>query len=636
MHFIGSVVYVHDDVYTTSGLTELTIIDGQQRLTTITLLYIALYRHAISENNISLSDKIYETYLVNKFAEESEKLKLKLKPTDNNKIALSYVMSPDKSYIDLPFSRILENFRFFFEKINTKTSPVILKGLQRLVFVEIALDRQKDSPQRIFESLNSTGLELSQADLIRNYILMGLPRVEQEQVFSHFWAPIEESAKNFVTNESRVSDFVRDYLTMKNKEIPNKSQVYEKFKENFPTPNQDRLKEILGEIRTFAKIYSRLLNPDREENSKIARELHYINILEISVAYPFLMQVYQDYETQIITSGDFLAVLKIVQSFAWRRFIVGLPTHALNKIFMNLYDRIDKDSYLPSLEKSLMQRTGTQRFPRDVEIIENLKYKDMYNTKPKSRNYFFDKIENFNNSEVVDVSSPLLTIEHIFPQNPDLVWKQALSSEEFAEISDKYLNTIGNLTLSGNNGKLGNKGFIAKRDMNDDGLEQGYAFSRLWLNRDLKDLDRWGIAEIQDRIEQISERFLSIWPAPAVVLDDVSDLGEVNIFDAEEPRHKKLEYAVFFGKKIVVRQVARLYVEIFSQLFDLQPEAFQGTRLGERLQISADPTTLRSPLKIADGYFIEGNLDNKLKFDRMKAALSELGIEDELSVKFEA
>lgn len=634
MHFIGSVVYVHDDVYTTSGLTELTIIDGQQRLTTITLLYIALYRHALSENNRSLSDKIYETYLVNKFAEESEKLKLK--PTDNNKIALSYVLTPDKSYIDLPFSRILENFRFFFEKINSKTAPIILKGLQRLVFVEIALDRQKDSPQRIFESLNSTGLELSQADLIRNYILMGLPRVEQEQVFSNFWAPIEESAKNFVTNESRVSDFVRDYLTMKNKEIPNKSQVYEKFKENFPTPNRDKLIEILSEIRTFAKIYSRLLNPDREENSKISRELHYINSLEISVAYPFLMQVYQDYDTDVISDEEFLFVLKLVQSFAWRRFIVGLPTHALNKIFMNLYDRIDKDFYLPSLEKSLMQRTGTQRFPRDVEVIENLKYKDIYNTKPKSRNYFFDKIENFNNSEVVDVSSPLLTIEHIFPQNPDLVWKQALSSDEFNEISDKYLNTIGNLMLSGNNGKLGNKGFIAKRDMNDDGLEQGYAFSRLWLNRALKDLDRWGVAEIQDRIKQISERFLYIWPAPNVVLDDVSDLGEVNIFDAEEPRHKKLEYAVFFGKKIIVRQVARLYVEIFSQLFDLQPEAFQGTRLSERLQISADPAILRSPLKIADGYFIEGNLDNKLKFDRMKAALSELGIEDELSVKFEA
>jgi len=634
MHFIGSIVYVHDDVYTTSGLTELTIIDGQQRLTTITLLYIALYRNALKSNNNSLAQRIYKTFLINEFADEAEKLKLK--PTDNNRLALSHLMNPEISIQNLNYSRVIENFRYFESNINSNISETVLKGLQRLVFVEIALDRQKDSPQRIFESLNSTGLELSQADLIRNYILMGLPRSTQESVFKEFWAPIEESAKNLSTNESKVSDFVRDYLTMKNKEIPNKNQIYEKFKENHPTPVYEKLVQALTDIRTFAKIYCKILNPDMEQESSIRRELEYISSLEIGVANPFLMPVYNDYDNGAIDRDVFLKILKLTQSFTWRRFIVSLPTSALNKIFMNLYDRIDKANYVESLERNLMQRTGVQRFPRDSEVIESLKLKDLYNTKPKSRNYLFDKIENHNNFETVDVTSSKVTIEHIFPQNPDAVWKQALHAEELDQLSEKYLNTIGNLTLSGNNGKLGNKSFMAKKTMNDDGGEQGYIYSRLWLNRDLKDLDKWGVQEVENRARAISQRFLEIWPAPAVLIDNSASHDEINIFDADDPKHKKLEYAVFFDRKIVVRQVAKLYTEVFSQLYDLQPDAFHETKLSERLQISNSPEKLRGPLKIAEGYYIEGNIDNKLKFDRMKAALTELQIEDELSIKFEA
>lgn len=633
IHFIGSIVYVHDDVYTTSGLTELTIIDGQQRLTTITLIYAALFRHASRSDNNALAQRIYKTFLINEFADDSEKLKLK--PTDNNRLALSHIVNPNGSISEFSYSRVIENFRYFENFINVSNADTILKGLQRLVFVEIALDRQKDSPQRIFESLNSTGLELSQADLIRNYILMGLARSAQEVVFKDFWAPIEECAKNHATNESKVSDFVRDYLTMKNKEIPNKGQVYDKFKEKYPTPAYDQLVSALAEIRNFAKIYSNIINPERESDHQIKKELMYINSLEIGVANPFLMRVYDDWKNSIINREMFLAILKLIQSFTWRRFIVGLPTHALNKIFMNLYDRVEKSDYVASLERNLMQRTGVQRFPRDAEVIESLKFKDIYNTKPKSRNYFFDKIENFNNIELVDVTSPQITIEHIFPQNPDAIWKQTLSPEDYKALSEKYLNTIGNLTLSGNNGKLGNKGFIAKKTMNDDGGEQGYIYSRLWLNRRLKELEKWSVVEVEERAQEISKRFLQIWPAPTVSLENLASNDEINIFDAEDPKHKKLEYAVFFDRRIVVRQVARLYTEVFSQLYDLQPDAFHETKLSERLQISNNPDKLRGPLKISDTYYIEGNIDNKLKFDRIKAALTELQIEDELSIKFE-
>lgn len=631
-HFIGSIVYVHDDVYTASGLTELTIIDGQQRLTTLTLIYIAIYRFVLSEGNDNLAQRLFKTYLINEFAEESEKLKLK--PTDNNKLALSQILSPNSAIKQVGYSRIIDNYRYYESCINSANVDVILKGMTRLIFVDISLDRQKDNPQRIFESLNSTGLELSQADLIRNYILMGLPRSAQEALFSKIWEPIEANARNYETNESRVSDFIRDYITMKQRDIPNKAAVYEKFKERYPVPNSTELKDALDEIRDFSILYAKLINPISEPNIYISEELKYINTLEINVAYPFLMRVYKDYNETKIDEGTFVSVLRLVQSFAWRRFLVGLPTNALNKIFMTLYDRVNPNAYLHSIEQSLVQRSGIQRFPNDSEIIQIIKERDIYNTKSKTRTYFFDRLENHKNNERVDVRSALVTVEHIFPQNPDAEWRLHLDDAEYAQLTDQYLNTIGNLTLSGNNGKLGNKWFEDKKNMNVEGGEQGYAFSRLWLNRDLKDSPTWGVAQVIARSENIAARCLEIWPAPPVdITIDPSD-EEVNIFDAEEPKHKKLEYAVFFGRKVEFTQVAKLYVDVLRQLLDLQPEAFHGTKLGERIQLTNDKTMLRQALAISDDYFVEGNIDSTLKFDRLKVALAELGVEDELLVKY--
>lgn len=631
-HFIGSIVYVHDDVYTASGLRELTIIDGQQRLTTLTLIFIALYRHAMATGKDQQAQRIYKTYLINEFAEDAEKLKLK--PTDNNKVALAQIMDPKEAIKASGYSRLIENFRFFQARITDANFDVVLRGVSKLIFVDIALDRQKDNPQRIFESLNSTGLELSQADLIRNYILMGLPRKEQEKVFRKFWEPIEANARNREVNESRVSDFIRDFLTLKQKDIPNKGAVYAKFKERYPVPNSADLMDALEELREFSHVYARLLNPDLESDPEIRRELGYIRTLEVNVAFPFLMPVYRDFTAGIISRDVFAAVLRLVQSYVWRRFILSLPTNALNKIFMSLYDRVDPAEYLVSIERSLMQRGGSQRFPRDAEVIAMLREKDIYSTKSRTRTYFFDRLENHNNRELVDVTVPGITVEHIFPQNPEPSWRSALAADEYAVLGEKYLNTIGNLTLSGNNGRLGNKLFIDKRDMNEDDGEQGYRFSRLWLNRDLQALDGWGVKQVEARADRIAKRFLEVWPAPAIEVVAETNGDEINIFDAEEPRFKRLEYAVFLGARLNVTQVAKLYVEVLEQLLVLQPEAFQGTKLGERIQLTSEPDTLRQAVRVAEGYFVEGNIDSTNKFERMKLALSELGMEEELYIKF--
>ena len=631
-HFIGSIVYVHDDVHAVAALQEFTIIDGQQRLTTLTLIYIAIYRHFLAAGEDREAQRIYKTYLINEFAEDAEKLKLK--PTDNNKAALAQMMDPQEAVKVSGYSRLIENFRFFQSRIDASNVATVLKGVSKLIFVNIALDRQKDNPQRIFESLNSTGLELSQADLIRNYILMGLPRREQEQVFRKFWEPIERNARNLEVNESRLSDFIRDYLTLKQKDIPNKGAVYAKFKERFPVPSSPELMEALNEIRDLSNVYARLLNPDMETDAVISRELGYIRTLEINVSYPFLMPVYRDFQSGVIVRDEFAAVLQLVQSYVWRRAILGLPTNALNKIFMGLYDRVELEDYLKSVQRALMQRGGTQRFPRDPEVLAVLKEKDMYSMKGRTRTYFFDRLENHNNREIVDVTVPGITIEHIFPQKPDPEWRNTVDEDDFAALGEQYLNTIGNLTLSGNNGRLGNKTFAEKRDMNHDGGEQGYRFSRLWLNRDLQTLDHWNVAQVEARAERIALRFLEVWPAPSVDVLAGPDVEEVNIFEAEEPKFKKLEYAVFLGNRLWVTQVSRLYVEVIQRLLLEQPDAFHGTKLGDRIQLTSDPASLRQSVQVGEGYFVEANIDSTSKFERMKFILAELGLEDELYIKF--
>lgn len=631
-HFIGSIVYIHDDVHSVAGLQEFSIIDGQQRLTTITLIYIAIYRHLVGAGEEREAQRVYKTFLINEFADDAEKLKLK--PTDNNKAALTQIMDPREAVKVSGYSRLVENFRFFQSQITEANVATVLRGMTKLIFVDIALDRQKDNPQRIFESLNSTGLELSQADLIRNYILMGLPRREQEKLFRAFWEPIEANARNLEVNESRVSDFIRDYLTLKQKDIPNKGAVYAKFKERFPVTNSPELMAALDEIRELSNVYARLLNPRLEPDTLLSRELAYIRTLEINVAYPFLMPVYRDFQAGIITRDDFAAVLRLVQSYVWRRAMLGLPTNALNKIFMGLYDRVDPAAYLASIERALMQRGGAQRFPRDAEVLAVLREKDVYSTKSRTRTYLFDRLENHNNREIVDVTVPEITVEHIFPQNPDPAWRNQVDEDDYVTLGEKYLNTVGNLTLSGNNGRLGNKTFVEKRDMNEGGGEQGYRFSRLWLNRDLQALDHWNVAQVEARADRIAKRFLEVWPAPSIDVLADTDGEEVNIFDAEEPRYKRLEYAVFRGNRLWITQVAKLYVEVIQELLAQHPEAFHGTRVGERVQLTADPATLRQAVQVAEGYFVEGNVDSTTKFERIKFVLAELGLEDELFVKF--
>lgn len=628
-HFIGSIVFIHEGTYSTSEVKELVIIDGQQRLTTVNILYVSLYRFAKENGLPQDADRILNMFLTNQYV-QSESNKLKLKQTDVNSAAFHAIMNGTERDFDR-FSNVIENYNYFRTLINQDNFQAILGGINRLIFVEISLERDKDDPQRIFESLNSTGLDLSQSDLIRNFILMDLEPREQQRIFEQIWNPIEDNARDLTLQKSLVSDYIRDYLTLRNKKIPNKSRVYEEFKKLYPVKSEEYQQE-LENIKSLSSHYRKFINPSVVDDQELKRQLEYIARLEVNVAYPFLLQVFEDEENGKIDRTGLISILKLIQTYSWRRFIVGLPTNALNKIFMTLYSEVDAEDYYNSVAIALLKKKGSGKFPTDEEVRVALHDRDMYNIKSKNRNYFFELLENFNNREFVDTSRDSITIEHIFPQNPNEDWLSALSPEELFDFKEHKLNTIANLTLSGNNGALSNKSFHAKKVMNIDGGEQGYMYSRLWLNTFLKDLDTWNIENYEKRFEMISDRFFKIWEFPDVEIPVNEEFTEQSIFQAEEPTHKKLEYFIFEDTKVEEETVAQMYFYVIEKLYEKNPQLLHDNQ--ELLKFNRDQGQFRTPQEVTNGYYIEANIDSASKFRILKKLLELYEMEEDLLIKY--
>ena len=502
-HFLGSIVYIHEGVYGI-GEKEFYVIDGQQRMITITLLHIALY-HRLKESKEEYADEIYELYLVNKFSKRD--IKLKLLPPEENLNILNKILEENWEELeDYQDRNIVKNYKFFKEIISNYSNEEIeylLAGLDKIIYVDIALEKDKDDPQKIFESLNSTGLDLSQGDLIRNYILMDLEREKQNLVYKNLWLPIENNCKISLGNEIKnyVSDFIRDYLTLKNGKIPSKPKVFEEFKEFYNKNNDEQLEDI----KNFSEEYSHIIKPNTEKDKEIRKELENLKVLDQTVINTFLIGILRDYRENKIIKNEILEILKLLQSYIWRRFITEKPSNALNKIFQGMYFRISKDQkYYKSLEESLLN----QDFPTDDELKEALKTKNVYKDKEKLR-YVFKELENYNHNELIDFENEKITIEHIFPQKPNKSWKEKYSDYELEEMKT-FKDTISNLTLTGSNANLGNKSFLEKR--NDD--IHGYKNSKLYLNKYLGKLNEWNLSAMEGRFEKLFKNIVKIWKRP--------------------------------------------------------------------------------------------------------------------------
>jgi hypothetical protein len=454
---------------------------------------------------------------------------------------------------------------------------------------------------------------------------MRLNHEEQERIYSNYWVCIEQDCVLSKSNESKVSDFIRDYLTIENKKIPKKGNVYAEFKAKYHSLHALDLDTVLTPIKRFANHYHKLINPESEPDREIRKELTSINRLEITVAYPFLLHIYDDYANRDIEKALFIEILKCIESFLFRRFITGLEARELNKIFMNLYEKVDRADYLYSIQRALVRRGGEQRFPTDEEVSNALRSKDMYTIKERKR-YILDKLENHRNKEKVIIQDNAdITIEHIFPQNPDKEWEKTLDKEEYKFMKEK-LHTIGNLTLSGNNGALGNKSFQEKRDLKD----KGYKDSRLWLNRYLASIDAWNRETLEKRFDMIKDRFLEIWAYPSIRPDDVPAERETSLF-AIDPTHRKFEYIIFRGEKKEICTMTELYREVVKQLFESRQDTFFTTDLMETVSLTRkeDKAKLNSSLEISDTWFIEGGMSSKDKQSKIKKIASAFGLEDD-------
>lgn len=503
-HFIGSIVYIEKGLFQASDVPRLLVIDGQQRLTTVSLLLAAFARmlEERGDGKEITKNKINNLFLFN--SEESDEKRYKLILTQSDKDTLENILER-KEILKKHSPNLVSNFEFFYDRIKkTDIDPDILyRGIRKLVIVDVSLDSDYDNPQLIFESLNSTGLELSQADLIRNYILMGLEKEVQEQIYKKYWFPMEEI---FSHSEGAVwfDKFMRDYLTIKTGTIPNIKKVYSSFKEYKEFKATD-VEELVSDIHYHSRFFIKLVF-DKEENPVLKQVIRDINSLKVEVAYPFLLEMLVHHSNGKIAEDDLIEIFRMVESYVFRRSICDIPTNSHNTTFANLASQLDDKSYLESTKAVFNRMEKYRKFPNNAEFRDLLAIKNVYHM--KTRNYLFDKLENFGKKERADTKD--YTIEHIMPQNKILSeeWKDDLGSE-WKEIHERYLHTVGNLTLTGYNSELSDRPFLEKRDM-----EGGFAKSPIRLNSDLAGLDRWNEDEIVKRAKILAGRAVEIWRFP--------------------------------------------------------------------------------------------------------------------------
>lgn len=518
-HFIGSIVYVERGLSTVTTEEALLVIDGQQRLTTSTLLIAALAEHFKTHNVAELLDafsfkKLRNYYLLNPDEDGDRHYKLILSETDKDTLLALLQDTPMPAQVS---TRITENYALFQSLIEQHQHELeaICQGLAKLVIVDVALDRSQDNPQLIFESMNSTGLELSQADLIRNYILMGLEPKLQTELYNTYWRPMEK-AFGQAAYVVHFDAFMRHYLTTKTGEIPNVREVYLAFKA-FAQKQPDthtRTRDLVADIHAYALYYCAMAL-GTETDAGLKQAFHDLRELKVDVAYPFLLDVYHNYQQGRLSSDEALQVVRLVESYVFRRAICAIPTNSLNKTFAGLSRTLKKDRYLESVQAALLLLPSYRRFPKDEEFQREIKLRDLYNF--RSRSYWLRRLENHGRKERVVVED--YTIEHILPQNEDLSpeWQQELGPD-WQRIQEEWLHTLGNLTLTGYNSEYSDRPFAYKRDQvtDKDGNPIGFASSPLKLNLGLGAVAQWDEAAIKARAERLATDAAKVWKVPAL------------------------------------------------------------------------------------------------------------------------
>ena len=502
-HFIGSVVLI-SNLETTASIPKWQVIDGQQRLTTITLLIIALLKRASELGMESVSatslDAIEEYFLTNRFGDGDMHYKLLL--TKRDKSSLRALV--DKKYDSEDVSdNMKRNFDYFCDQFIDKESiETAYQGLQTLKVVEVLLQINQDDPQAIFESLNSTGVDLSQADLIRNYVLMNQPQDIQTELYENTWFPMEQLFGGFY--EKKFDRFAQDFLTLATKSniLVRAIDVYTLFKQWFSEQINDKsIDEILNNIHNQVRFYTNysLLQESDNELKNAFSDLKRL----IDVATPVIIRLYQLYENDKLSKNDFIKSVRLLESYILRRSVCGMQTRSYGNLFASLAQKITEEKPLESLSVAIARFSKNSRFPNDVEFIESLKNNDLYES--ANCRLILERIEN-DSKEKIDTTK--FSIEHIMPQNENLrkEWKDMLG-DEWQLVHQTWLHRLGNLTLTGYNSEYSDKDYQTKKTING-----GFDVSPLRLNRDMRESEVWTENEMIARAERLANQSIKLWP----------------------------------------------------------------------------------------------------------------------------
>lgn len=510
-HFVGSIVNIAEQAMPT-GVQKYMIIDGQQRLTTLSLLLIALRDYAEEHPEDGTNARRIDNMLLkNEYEDGDERYKLLLTETDRE---LLKSLVEKKPISDPSLSRILSNYNFFVRKIaNKELQPKdVYEAIGRLQIVNITLDRNVDDAQAIFESLNSTGKELSESDLIRNYVLMGLEPSEQRYVYEHMWRPME-LLFDYEKQDTVMDRFFRDYLTMKTTRIPKIDRVYEGFKAYHLNCEFSTIRELCADLLTYATYYTNMVF--RRSDKPVLKSLYSdIGDLRMEVAFPFLLKVHNDCTEGVITEDDLIEIIKMCISYVFRRSICDIPPNSLNKTFATLRNKIKPYDYMNSIKAFFVLRDDYKEFPDDEKFEKAFVSRDIYNM--RSRNFILSHLENYGNKAPIIIEN--YTIEHIMPQNsnPRDEWKTMLGAN-WKEIQKTYLHTIGNLTLTAYNSEMSDNPFMVKMDM-----EGGFKESALRLNAYLVKLTEWNEQHIKERAKLLAEKAEQIWTYPEITATELA------------------------------------------------------------------------------------------------------------------
>ena len=618
-HFFGSIVSVQSESGT---MEEFLIIDGQQRLTTISLLLLAIYHLLSSGKMVSrdhqLTDKILKKYLIDEY--EPEEKRIKLKPIKNDQKAFGILFDQDEEYI--PDSNLTINYRYFYDRIQHGELDIdeLFDAICKLEIINISLNHE-DNPQLIFESLNSTGLNLSEGDKIRNYILMGLPNDQQTKFYEKYWNRIESYT------DYDVSSFVRDYLSIKQQSTPNMNSVYPTFKKYVEDAEVADIEPLLKDLLEYAKRYAFLIkggHSDERLNSCIYR----LNRLSTSVTRPFLLEVIRLSESGALTADELIEVFHFTESYLFRRAICDLPTNALNKIFLLLHREIirfdgDESHYVEKFKYALLSKRERTRFPSDEEFAECMSTRNIYGMNPKNKLYLFERLENSETSETKDVWGHLdrgeYSIEHIMPQHLTAAWIVSLG-DNYEAIHTNWLHRLANLTLTAYNSRYSNSPFAEKRDM-----PHGFKDSGLRINQWVGRKEQWGLPELEERDQLLKNTVIGIWPYPtsnyhpqkkqmdAIALDeDVILTGRV------------LSKYSFKGAEQPVASWADMYQQVITMLHSENKAVLtklavsQDPAVDLSLHFSMSPTSFNSCRQIDTDLYVWTGTDTQYKINNLR------------------